>query len=143
MANKQAVVNTTEGEFVIDLQPGLAPNHVGYFMKLAREGAYDRTAFHRIVKHGIIQGGDPLSKDPAKSKAYGTGGHDITLPSSNPSVAVTLHYTTFAQLTDDINDARVYGGIHFRFDQDGGSRMGRHVGSYILRNQLRPAQGEE
>jgi len=74
MTNKQAVVNTTEGEFVIDLKPDLAPNHVGYFMKLAREGAYDKTAFHRIIKLGIIQGGDPLSKDPAKVKAYGTGG---------------------------------------------------------------------
>jgi cyclophilin family peptidyl-prolyl cis-trans isomerase len=74
MTNKQAVVNTTEGEFVIDLKPELAPNHVGYFIKLAREGAYNRTAFHRIVKHGIIQGGDPLSKNPAKAKAYGTGG---------------------------------------------------------------------
>ena len=74
MGNKQAVVNTTEGEFVIDLKPEFAPNHVGYFIKLAREGAYDGTAFHRIVRHGIIQGGDPLSKDPAKAKAYGTGG---------------------------------------------------------------------
>jgi peptidyl-prolyl cis-trans isomerase B (cyclophilin B) len=74
MANKQAVVVTTAGEFVIDLRPDLAPNHVGYFIKIAREGAYGGTTFHRLVKHGIIQGGDPLSKDPAKAKAYGTGG---------------------------------------------------------------------
>lgn len=74
LGNKQAVVNTTEGQFVIDLRPDLAPNHVGYFMKLAREGAYDGTVFHRIVKHGIVQGGDPLSRDKAKTKAYGTGG---------------------------------------------------------------------
>ena len=74
MTNKQAVVTTSAGEFVIDLRPDLAPNHVGYFMKLAAEGAFNGTIFHRVVKHGIIQGGDPLSKDPAKSKAYGTGG---------------------------------------------------------------------
>lgn len=74
MTSKQAVVNTTEGMFVIDLRPDLAPNHVGYFIKLAREGAFNGTIFHRIVKHGIIQGGDPLSKDPAKVKQYGTGG---------------------------------------------------------------------
>ena len=74
MANKQAVVVTTAGEFVIDLRPDLAPNHVGYFIKLAREGAYAGTTFHRLVKHGIIQGGDPLTKDAAKAKAYGTGG---------------------------------------------------------------------
>lgn len=74
MANKQAVVNTSAGTFVIDLKPELAPNHVGYFIKLAREGAYDGTVFHRIIQHGIIQGGDPLSKDPAKAALYGTGG---------------------------------------------------------------------
>ena len=74
MANKQAVVKTSAGTFVIDLKPELAPNHVGYFIKLAREGAYNGTTFHRVIKHGIIQGGDPLSKDPAKASAYGTGG---------------------------------------------------------------------
>lgn len=74
MANRQAVVNTTEGAFVIELKPELAPNHVSYFIQRARAGAYDGTVFHRLVKHGIIQGGDPLSKDPAKATAYGTGG---------------------------------------------------------------------
>ena len=75
MSNKQAVVETTAGSFVIDLRPDLAPNHVGYFMKLAREGAYANTTFHRVVRHGIIQGGDPLSKDPAKTAAQvGSGG---------------------------------------------------------------------
>ena len=66
MTGKQAVVETTHGTFVVDLRPDLAPNHVGYFMKLAGEGAYARTLIHRIVKNGIIQGGDPLTKDPAK-----------------------------------------------------------------------------
>jgi peptidyl-prolyl cis-trans isomerase B (cyclophilin B) len=74
MSGKQAVVNTTAGIIVIDLRPDLAPNHVGYFMKLAREGAFDGTTFHRIVRLAIIQGGDPLSKDPARAKLYGTGG---------------------------------------------------------------------
>lgn len=74
MTNKQAVVDTTAGTFVIDLRPDLAPNHAGYFVKLAREGAFNGTTFHRIIRHGIIQGGDPLSKDRAKTKQYGTGG---------------------------------------------------------------------
>lgn len=74
MTGKQAVVTTTAGTFVIDLRPDLAPNHVGYFMKLAREGAYKGTTFHRMIRLGIIQGGDPLSRDPAKAKLYGTGG---------------------------------------------------------------------
>ena len=74
MTNKQAVVKTTAGVFVIDLRPDLAPNHVGYFIKLARSGAYNGTTFHRVIRHGIIQGGDPISRDPAKAKLYGTGG---------------------------------------------------------------------
>ena len=77
MAGKQAVVATSAGTFVIDLRPELAPNHVGYFIKLAKEGTYDGTIFHRVVRLGIIQGGDPLSKDPAKIKLYGTGGLGI------------------------------------------------------------------
>ena len=77
MAGKQAVVATTAGSFVIDLRPDLAPNHVGYFIKLAKAGAFDGTIFHRVVRLGIIQGGDPLSKDPAKAKLYGTGGLGI------------------------------------------------------------------
>ena len=74
MTNKQAVVVTSMGTFIIDLRPDLAPNHVGYFMKLARAGAYNGTTFHRVIRLGIVQGGDPLSKDPGKSKLYGTGG---------------------------------------------------------------------
>jgi peptidyl-prolyl cis-trans isomerase B (cyclophilin B) len=74
MAGKQAVVETSLGSFVIDLRPDLAPNHVGYFMKLAGEGSYANTLFHRVVRNGIIQGGDPLTRDPAKSAQYGSGG---------------------------------------------------------------------
>ena len=74
MASKQAVVETTMGNFVIEFLPEVAPNHVGYFLKLASEGAYDGTSFHRVIKYGIIQGGDPLSKDPAARDRYGTGG---------------------------------------------------------------------
>ena len=74
MTGKQAVIETTLGRIVIDLLPEKAPNHVGYFIKLAREGSYNGTTFHRLVARGIIQGGDPLSKDPAKADRYGTGG---------------------------------------------------------------------
>jgi hypothetical protein len=75
--------------------------------------------------------------------AYGEDGHAITLASGSPAVDVTLRYNSFARMTEDINDARVYGGIHFRFDQDAGSRMGRRVGSYVLRHHLRPVRGDD
>lgn len=77
MSGKQAVVETTAGTFVIDLLPGRAPNHVGWFMKLAAEGAYRGTIFHRVIKYGIIQGGDPVSRDPDARARYGTGGLGI------------------------------------------------------------------
>jgi cyclophilin family peptidyl-prolyl cis-trans isomerase len=80
MAHKQAVVSTSAGTFVIDLRPDLAPNHVGYFIKLAREGAFTGTIFHRVIRLAIVQGGDPLSKDPAKAKLYGTGGLGVLKP---------------------------------------------------------------
>jgi hypothetical protein len=76
-------------------------------------------------------------------EVYGKDGHSITLTSISPSVDVTLHYTTFSRMTDDINDARVYGGIHYRFEQDAGSRMGWQVGSYILRNHLQEMVEED
>jgi hypothetical protein len=69
-------------------------------------------------------------------KIFGSGGHDITL--SHPSIPdVTLQYTKFSQITNDVDDARVYGGIHFRFDQVAGARQGRQVGSYVYENNLR------
>ena len=74
MRNKQAVVTTSLGDLVIELLPDAAPDHVGYVMKLADERAYDGTTFHRAILRGLIQGGDPLSKDPAKKAQYGTGG---------------------------------------------------------------------
>jgi cyclophilin family peptidyl-prolyl cis-trans isomerase len=74
MQGKQAVVTTDAGTFVIQLLPDAAPNHVGHFMKLARDGAYAGTIFHRVVRYGIIQGGDPLSRDMSKVSQYGTGG---------------------------------------------------------------------
>jgi peptidyl-prolyl cis-trans isomerase B (cyclophilin B) len=74
MAGKQAVVETSQGTFVITLLPQRAPNHVGHFIELANDRAYDGTTFHRVVRNGIVQGGDPLSKDPSKRALYGTGG---------------------------------------------------------------------
>lgn len=70
----EAQVETAEGSFVVRLLPELAPAHVKHFVATAKKGGYDGTTFHRIIPRGIIQGGDPLSKDPGKKDLYGTGG---------------------------------------------------------------------
>ena len=74
LQNKQAVLETSDGTIVLDLLADAAPNHVAHFITRAREGAYDGTTFHRVIAMGIIQGGDPLSKDPSQAAKYGTGG---------------------------------------------------------------------
>lgn len=73
-------------------------------------------------------------------QSYGSGRHSITL-SSAAVPGVTLNYTRFEQITDDIDDARIYGGIHFPFDQDSGAKLGRRVGDYVYKHNLRPARG--
>jgi peptidyl-prolyl cis-trans isomerase B (cyclophilin B) len=75
MAGAQdATVETAQGSFVIHLLPEIAPLHVQHFLKVAKAGGFNGTTFHRIIVRGIIQGGDPLSKDPKLTARYGTGG---------------------------------------------------------------------
>jgi len=77
--NQVAVINTTEGTMVVEFWPDVAPNTVANFKKLASQGFYDGTAFHRIIKGFMIQGGDPNTKDPAKEDQYGMGGPGYTI----------------------------------------------------------------
>jgi hypothetical protein len=70
-------------------------------------------------------------------RLYGPSGHDITF-TTTVLPGVTLHYTAFKPIVEDISDARVFGGIHFRFDQDGGERQGTEVGKYVFKYNLRP-----
>ena len=69
-----AIIETTEGKMVLELWPDVAPVTVENFKNLAKKGFYDETAFHRIIKGLIAQGGDPLTKDPSKESLWGTGG---------------------------------------------------------------------
>jgi peptidyl-prolyl cis-trans isomerase B (cyclophilin B) len=72
--NEAAIINTTEGEMIIEFWPDVAPKTVENFKTLAQKGFYDGTAFHRVIKGFMIQGGDPLTKDPNKEHLWGTGG---------------------------------------------------------------------
>jgi len=73
-SNGVAMIKTSEGEIVVQFWSDAAPNTIENFKKLARQGFYDGTIFHRIIKDFMIQGGDPNSKDPVKENSYGEGG---------------------------------------------------------------------
>src|SRR5579859_6519979 len=64
---------------VVEFWPDVAPKTVENFKALAGKGFYDGTAFHRIVKGFMIQGGDPLTKDPSQERSWGTGGPGHTI----------------------------------------------------------------
>ncbi len=68
-----AIIKTTEGEMIVEFWQDVAPKTVANFKKLAKDGFYDGTAFHRVIKDFMIQGGDPLTKDPSKESMWGTG----------------------------------------------------------------------
>jgi len=68
-----ALINTTEGSMVIQFWTDAAPNTIANFKKLAEKGFYDGTAFHRVIKGFMIQGGDPLTKDASNEAMWGTG----------------------------------------------------------------------
>jgi hypothetical protein len=75
-------------------------------------------------------------------RAYGEGDHSITM--ANAAVpGLMFHYTRFNQITDDISDARIYGGIHFRFDQEAGADLGRAIGKYVYKHNLRRANDSD
>jgi len=69
-------------------------------------------------------------------RIFGEDGFSVTL-SSVAVPGVVFNYTAWEQITDDIDDARIFGGIHFRFEQEAGARQGRRVGLDIFRHELR------
>jgi peptidylprolyl isomerase len=70
---KTATFKTTEGNFKIELFTNTMPITTENFIKLANNGFYDNTKFHRVIPEFMIQGGDPLSKDDSKKHLWGTG----------------------------------------------------------------------
>src|SRR5581483_5145904 len=70
-------------------------------------------------------------------RLYGEAGHVITLTNTT-TPTIILHYNSFTEIDDDVSDARVYGGIHFRTDQEAGSEIGGAIGAAVYRSNLRP-----
>ncbi len=98
------LLKTKFGEMEIVLFPDLAPKHVESFLKLAQSGFYNGTIFHRILPGFMIQGGDPLTKDPANRNQFGTGGPGYTVPAEFSKVAHEKGILSAAR-TQDPNSA--------------------------------------
>jgi peptidyl-prolyl cis-trans isomerase B (cyclophilin B) len=96
--NEVAIIKTVAGELVVEFWPDVAPATVANFKKLANQGFYNGTAFHRIIRDFMIQGGDPLSKDD--NPRVGTGGPGYTIKdefSSRPHVRGVLSMANTGQ----------------------------------------------
>ena len=70
----RAIIKTKFGDIEIEFYPDVAPRHVENFIKLAKDGFYNGTIFHRVIPGFMIQGGDPNTKDTLKKETYGQGG---------------------------------------------------------------------
>lgn len=80
MNTTTAVFETNQGTFTLELFTEQMPLTTGNFIKLAQEGFYDNTRFHRVIAGFMIQGGDPQSKDKNMQWRWGTGGPGYTIP---------------------------------------------------------------
>ena len=78
MSETKATIETKFGNIELQFFPDVAPNHVNNFIELAKKGFYDGTTFHRVIPKFMIQGGDPNSKQPDRSK-HGQGGPGHTV----------------------------------------------------------------
>jgi len=100
----RVLLKTKFGDMEIVLFPDLAPKHVESFLKLTKSGFYNGTIFHRILPGFMIQGGDPLTKDPANRNKYGTGGPGYTVPAEFSKVVHEKGILSAAR-TQDPNSA--------------------------------------
>jgi peptidyl-prolyl cis-trans isomerase B (cyclophilin B) len=78
MSETRAIIETKFGNIELKFFPEVAPNHVNNFIDLAKKGFYDGSTFHRVIPKFMIQGGDPNSKNPDRSK-HGMGGPGYTV----------------------------------------------------------------
>lgn len=104
-------IKTSEGDIIIRLYDE-TPKHRDNFLKLAKEGYYNGTLFHRVIKDFMIQGGDPNSKNAPKGKVFGTGGPDYTIPAEfvYPQLFHKRGALSAARTGDEVNPERASSG---------------------------------
>lgn len=106
-------ISTTLGDITVKLYDE-TPLHRDNFLKLAKEGYYNGTIFHRVIKDFMIQGGDPDSKNPTPNGSYGTGGPDYTIPAEIvPGVYHKRGALAAARQGDEVNPERRSSGSQF------------------------------
>ncbi len=107
-------IKTTEGDIIVRLYDE-TPLHRDNFIKLASEGYFDGTLFHRIIKDFMIQGGDPDSKNAPAGKNLGAGGPDYTIPAEfvYPQLFHKRGALSAARLGDEVNPNRESSGSQF------------------------------
>lgn len=111
-------IETNLGTIKVKLY-GKTPKHRDNFIKLAHEHFYDGTLFHRVINGFMIQGGDPLSKDPSKRNLYGTGGPEYTVPAEFvPEYTHRKGALAAARRGDAANPKRASSGSQFYLVQD-------------------------
>ena len=110
----QVRISTNYGDIVVRLYDE-TPEHRDNFLKLAREGYYDGTLFHRVIKGFMIQGGDPDSKGAPAGKHLGTGGPEYTLPAEfvYPQYYHKRGVLSAARQGDQVNPERRSSGSQF------------------------------
>lgn len=95
----KAIIETNHGKIVLNLLPDNAPETVRSFIKLVESKFYDGTLFHRVIPGFMIQGGDPNSKLPDKSK-WGIGGPGYNLKAEFNSRSHLRGIVSMARSTD-------------------------------------------
>ncbi len=95
----KAIIETNQGKIEFNLLPDIAPETVRNFKKLANSGYYDGTLFHRVIPGFMIQGGDPNTKQPDKSK-WGQGGPGYSLKAEFSSRSHLRGIVSMARATD-------------------------------------------
>lgn len=106
-------ISTSLGDIVVKLYDE-TPLHRDNFLKLAKEGYYDGTIFHRVIKNFMVQGGDPDSKNPQPNAQYGTGGPDYTIEAEiKPTLYHKRGALAAARTGDEVNPERRSSGSQF------------------------------
>ena len=107
-------ITTTEGDIIIKLYDQ-TPQHRDNFIKLVKEGYYNGTLFHRVIKEFMIQGGDPESKGAPAEKQLGSGGPGYTIPAEfiYPQLFHKRGALSAARTGDEINPHRASSGSQF------------------------------